>query len=300
VLWTPKLAYRGSLTTTFVNHNTAATFVGVGATLWFCSAFSSLQSFRFSSLRDLLLTPSNERLLLRTILRSGAALTCFFALLLTGSRGGLICSCFGFLVAIVLMLAGQQKWRFWQIAISVGVVSVITVTLLSRIGRIGSEGVFDDARWSIYGFCLEAIQRRPFLGVGAGTFADIFPSILSDSVYGWGVWDHAHSTILEIAVEMGVPVAIVVVIATMASLFILVRATLNTTGRGRRSLAAITGIAVLGYSHSLIDFSLQIPGFLVVFSILLGSGLARATALENESTRSRTGRELDDQKVSSK
>jgi O-antigen ligase len=288
VLWAPKLAYSGSLTSTFVNHNTAATFIGAGATMWFCSAFSSLQSFRFSSLRVLLLTPSNEKLLLKTILQSGAALTCFFALLLTGSRGGLICSCLGLLVAIVLLVAGRQKWRFWQIAVCSGVAFVVAVALLSRIGRIGSEGLFDDARWSVYGFCLEAIQKRPFLGAGLGTFADIFPSLLADSVYGWGVWDYAHSTILEIAVEMGVPIATMVVIAAMASLFILVRATLKITSGSRRSLAAITGIAVLGYLHSLIDFSLQIPGFLIVFSIILGCGLAKASAPERETARSRS------------
>ena len=55
LLWAPKLAYRGSLTATFVNHNTAATFVGAGAILWFCSAFLSMQSFRYSSIRMLLL-----------------------------------------------------------------------------------------------------------------------------------------------------------------------------------------------------------------------------------------------------
>ena len=45
VLWAPKLAYRGSLTATFINRNTAATFVGVGVILWSCSAFYSIQSF---------------------------------------------------------------------------------------------------------------------------------------------------------------------------------------------------------------------------------------------------------------
>ena len=33
VLWAPKLAYPGALTATFINHNTAATFVGAGAIL---------------------------------------------------------------------------------------------------------------------------------------------------------------------------------------------------------------------------------------------------------------------------
>ena len=46
LLWTPKLAYRGSLTATFVNHNTAATLLGAGAILWFCLSYLSLQSLQ--------------------------------------------------------------------------------------------------------------------------------------------------------------------------------------------------------------------------------------------------------------
>ncbi len=193
VLWAPKLAYRGSLTATFINHNTAATFVGAGAILWFCSAFSSLQqSFGFSSIRLLLLNRANEHL-------------AFIALLLTGSRGGLICSCLGLLVAIVLMVANRQKPRFWHMALWGGVALAVTVALLSRLGRIGSQGLVDEARWSVYGFCVEAIRQRALLGAGAGTFEDLFPSLRADSFSSGGVWDYAHSTILEIAVEMGIP-----------------------------------------------------------------------------------------------
>jgi hypothetical protein len=69
-----------------------------------------------------------------------------------------------------------------------------------------------------------------------------------------------------------------VVIASLASIIILARAALNSRHRDRSSLASITGIAVLSYLHSTIDFSLQIPGFLIVFAILLGCGLARSSA----------------------
>jgi O-antigen ligase len=279
VLWAPKLAYRGSLTATFINHNTAATFIGAGAILWFCYAFSSLQQASgFSSIRLLLLTRSNEHLAFRIIVRSGGALACFFALLLTGSRGGLIGSCLGLLVAIILMIANGQKRSFWHIVVWGSVALAVTAALLSRMGRIGSQGLFDDARWSVYGFCVEAIRQRPLLGAGIGTFEDLFPSLRGDNFYSWGVWDYAHSTILEIAVEMGIPIAAMVAIAALASLVILARATVKSEGRSRRSLAAITGIAVLSYLHSLIDFSLQIPGYLIPFGILLGCGLARASA----------------------
>jgi len=163
-----------------------------------------------------------------------------------------------------------------------GVALAVTVALLSRLGRIGSQGLVDEARWSVYGFCVEAIRQRALLGAGAGTFEDLFPSLRADSFSSGGVWDYAHSTILEIAVEMGIPVAAMVVIAALASLFILARAAVKSEGRSRRSLAAITGIAVLSYLHSLIDFSLQIPGYLVPFGILLGCGLARASAAPTE------------------
>src|SRR6266480_2031093 len=211
VWWAPKLAYRGSLTATFINHNTAATFIGAGAILWFCSAFSSLQqSSGFSSIRLLLLTRSNEHLAFKIVTRSAGALACFFALLLTGSRGGLICSCLGLLVAIILMAANWRKRRFWHIVVWASVALAATVGSLSRMGRIGSQGLFDDARWSVYGFCVEAVRGRPLLGAGIGTFEDLFPSLRGDNFYSWGVWDYAHSTILEIAVEMGIPFASVI------------------------------------------------------------------------------------------
>jgi O-antigen ligase len=276
VLWAVKLAYRGSLTATFINHNTAATFIGAGAILWFCFAYSSLQSFEFSSIRLLLLLRSSEHLAFKIIVRSAAALICFFALLLTGSRGGLIASCLGLVIAILLMSTKRQQPKFWYIVVSGSVALVVTLGWLSRTGRIGSQGLLDEGRWSAYELCLEAIRQRPLLGTGLGTFADVFPSLRSNDLHSGGVWDYAHSTILEIAVEMGVPVAAMIVIAALVSLFILARAVVRSKGRSRRVVAAIAGIATLSYLHSLIDFSLQIPGYFVPFAILLGCGLARA------------------------
>jgi hypothetical protein len=277
LLWAPKTAYLGTLTASFVNHNTAATFVGAGVILWSCSAWLSLQSLRFSSIRLLLLMPSNEHVAFQVILRTAAGFTCFFALLLTASRGGLICSCLGLLVAIGLMIAGRLKPRFWYGLGSGGAALAVMAIWLSGTGRIGSQGLFDSARWSVYEFCIDAIGQRPLLGAGLGTFADLFPSLRSPDINGWGVWEYAHSTILEIALEMGIPIAAMVVVAAVASLVILGKAAASSGESGRSSLAAITGIAVLSYLHSIVDFSLQIPGYLILFAILVGCGLARAS-----------------------
>ena len=151
--------------------------------------------------------------------------------------------------------------------------------LLSRMGRIGSQGLFDDARWSVYGFAWQASGSGRFWEPEPAPSRICFPRSEPTIFTAWGVWDYAHSTILEIAVEMGIPVAAMVVIAALASLFILARGVVKSKGRSRRSLAAITGIAVLSYLHSMIDFSLQIPGYLSFSAILLGCGLARASEL---------------------
>jgi O-antigen ligase len=292
VLWAPKLAYRGYLTATFINHNTAATLIGAGTILWFCSAYLLLQSFRYSSLRLLLLISSNEQLASKLFFRAAAGLICFLALLLTGSRGGLICTCLGLLAAIGLMVAGRLKTRFWY-GFAGGSVALSVIALwLGQTGRIGSEGAFDSGRWFVYLACIDAIRQRPLLGAGAGTFADLFPSLRPEDISSWGVWDYAHSTILEITVEMGIPIAAAVVIAAVASLFILGRAALESKERTQSQLSAVTGIAVLSCSHAMIDFSLQIPGYLIVFGILVGCGLAKAS-VGGETSRTATRISLD-------
>jgi O-antigen ligase len=279
VLWSPKLAYRGSLTATFINHNTAATLIGAGLILWSCTALHTLQSLgRVSSIRILLLIPSNEKIGFKVVFRTAAALVCLFALLLTGSRGGLICSCLGLLLAVMLMISNRLKLGIWY-GLTLGIAALaVLVAWLSQTGTIATKGLFDDGRWSVYGLCLDVIRQHPYLGVGAGTFADLFPSLRTEDFKSWGVWDYAHSTILEIAVEMGIPIALMAIVGCAASLFILIRAALQSSEQSRSLLSATSGIAVLSYLHSTVDFSLQIPGYLIPFAVLLGCGLARATS----------------------
>jgi hypothetical protein len=294
LLWAPKVAYRDSLTATFVNKNTAAAFFGCGAILWSCWTYFAVQSLEKSSLRLLLLNSLNERVAISLILRASAALTCFFALLLTNSRGGLISSSVGLLVALGVLEIDRFRRRIgYAIALSICALIALAVWL-TQIGRIASEGIIDDGRWHVYSLVAEAIWRRPLLGAGAGSFELLFPSLRTADLSNWGVWNYAHSTILEIAFEMGLPVAGMVTLAALASIYLLVRRALKADRRYRVSLAAIVGIAVTTYLHSLIDFSLQIPGYSIPFGILIGCGLAAATADRSSRRRKPSGVTRDD------
>jgi O-antigen ligase len=119
------------------------------------------------------------------------------------------------------------------------------------------------------------IADHPWLGTGQGTFAYAFPSYRSSDAAIFGVWEMAHNTLLEIAAEMGVPIAALVVAAWLAIFATLIGGVL-VRRRGILVPAAALAVALLAALHSLIDFTLQIPGYSVVALCLVGAGMAQS------------------------
>ena len=91
----------------------------------------------------------------------------------------------------------------------------------------------------------------------------------------FGVYDRAHNTLLELAAEAGIPLASLVLIAWMIGVGVLVHG-VRTRLRDRIIPAAALAVAALAGLHSLVDFSLQIPGFAIVAFGLLGAGVAQS------------------------
>ena len=91
----------------------------------------------------------------------------------------------------------------------------------------------------------------------------------------WGVYDRAHSTPLELAADLGLPLAGLIVLAWLIVLGVLIWGVRTR----RRELIVPVGalaVAILGLAHSAIDFSLQIPGYAIVVFALVGAGLAQS------------------------
>ena len=96
----------------------------------------------------------------------------------------------------------------------------------------------------------------------------------------WGVWNLAHSTPLELASDLGLPLAGLIVLAWLIVLVVLMRGVCIR----RNDLIVPAGalaVAILGLAHSLIDFSLQIPGYAIVVFALVGAGLAQSFPSNN-------------------
>ena len=141
--------------------------------------------------------------------------------------------------------------------------------------QIETRGIYDVGRVDAWRSSLSIVYDYPWLGTGLGTFDSVFSAYRNPAGGVWGVWDHAHSTPLELLVEMGVPFSLLVFALWSIMLGFLVRAAIRGTGN-RLYVIAGAGIGTLATLHSLVDFSLQIPGFSLVCCSLMGASLAAA------------------------
>ena len=287
LLWREKIAYREVLTSTFINRNTAAAYFGSCAILWLLLLSQQLRRrfapgcIHWRSLARQLLSEMPRHILLPFIM----LLLCLVAMLMTNSRAGIVLS----LVALVIAFATYFHYDLPQRGGLVatlcvgGLVAVLLLQVLGGnvVGRFDLQGLSDEGRLETYHSTLRMIVDNPWLGSGLGTFASNFPAYRSPSISMWGVWDRAHSTPLELASDLGLPLAGLVVVAWLIVLAVLIRG-LRTR---RRDLVLPLGglaVAILGLAHSSIDFPLQIPGYSIVVFALVGAGLSQSFSSNNK------------------
>ncbi|OKO86105.1 hypothetical protein AC629_17420 [Bradyrhizobium sp. NAS80.1] len=279
ILFRRKEAYLGFATGTFVNRNTAATFWGTCALLFLVPLLRTMhrqdggppaQSDWRSRLEHILSTP--------VALAAGFAI-CTLALAMTGSRAGLLLSAGTFVLAIILYLIPLElgRSRKWQVLGGSAAAGLLLLQLVGGLvaGRIVEYGLIDPQRLAAYQASLRILADHSLLGVGLGNFEAVFPANRPAALGSLGIWDRAHSTPLEIAVELGIPTFTVIALASLWYFYHLFTGSLR---RKRDRYIPIVGasVAVLGVSHSFIDFSLQIPGYGVFFAAIVGCGLAQS------------------------
>jgi len=119
------------------------------------------------------------------------------------------------------------------------------------------------------------IAEHPWFGTGLGTFVWSFPSYRSTEVSLFGVWDRAHSTPLELIADLGIPLAVVTGLGWILILALLIRGATRRRRDRMVPLAALS-VALICLLHSMVDFSLQVPGYAIVAFAVVGVGLAQS------------------------
>jgi len=281
LLWREKIAYVEALTGTFVNHNTAAVFFGSVAIIWYLLALRELRrTVDLSRWREP--TYIFNKLKNRNVFLLGYALACFFAIattFMTRSRGGslLTIAMIGLVTALYFIreLGSARRWLIGLAGFAIASAIVLVAAGGQLTHQIEARGIYDVGRVDAWRSSLSIVYDHPWLGTGLGTFASVFSAYRNPAAGVWGVWDHAHSTPLELMVEMGVPFSLLVFTLWSIMLGFLVRAAIRGTSN-RIYVIAGAGIGTLATLHSLVDFSLQIPGFSLVCCSLVGASIAAA------------------------
>jgi O-antigen ligase len=281
VLWAEKEAYQTVLTATFVNRNTAAIYFGSAAVIWLlliCERLRAKQPAQTVDWRilafDAVLHPSR-----RTMLHQAALMTVIAAMFMTGSRAGTVISLGGMVLAFVLFFRRHlRRQRLLLVAFIASFIALAMVELLAPgVGsRFELRGLSDVGRLETYRSAIRIIGDYPWYGTGLGTFAWILPAYRSGDISVWGTWDRAHNTLLEVTSDLGLFAAALLLICGAAIFVSIWRSRRFRAGR----LVPVAGmtVALIAVAHSLIDFSLQIPGYAAVVATVLGASLASSGA----------------------
>jgi O-antigen ligase len=206
-----------------------------------------------------------------------AAFVLGMALVLTGSRGGILASLAGVIAfALLVLMRGRNAvagLTLFFAFLTVGVTFFAFGDLLA--GRLLSQGLVDDGRLAVYRLTILSIFDAPWTGFGYGTFQNVFPMYRDSSVSAVGMWDKAHNTYLEIAQGLGIPFAALFLLGLLSLAARCAYAALKRQSSATAPMVATSATIIVGL-HSFVDFSMQIQAVALTWTALLGAGVAQS------------------------
>jgi len=223
----------------------------------------------------------------KAYLKSALLLSVVFmmtALFMTYSKAGwAICILLLFLYAGLFILIKDRQWRHKNRKI-IGCVfllillGVIVLAVINPSGRLGGSGISGSfrTRWEYWEASWAMIRERPFLGFGPDCFGSVyskFKPVLAEET------QMAHNNYLQMWTDSGVFAFICFIWLWFAfckkgftGLFISGEKEEKTVEDNIILLGLVTGVT--GFLlHSLLDFSLYVPGITTQVFIMMGMGI---------------------------
>ncbi|MEC8040207.1 MAG: O-antigen ligase family protein [Pseudomonadota bacterium] len=289
-----KPAYQGVATGTFVNRNSFASFMAMGAVI----GTARLAAMTLSAERAFLPRASNGPVVLQVL----GLLLILSALAATGSRMGV----FSALIAIssvisFLAIKARTPSRRTGLVLCLGAF-VLVIFILSAFGQAMLERlVFVPADWEVrlalYRQTWAMIMARPWTGYGVDGFHVAFEMFHQPDLRMDRAWQLPHNTYLSLWVDYGIPLGSSTLVLVGAVFVKLLRA-LRQRQHGYGPAAIGCAVIILAAVHSLADFSFEIAANVYVFIALVCLGLAPERGSEgtegkpDDMARMETGRGL--------
>jgi O-Antigen ligase len=264
-----KTAYEGWLTSTFVNRNSAASFFAIGL-----SALTALtiQKYRIIDKEFARKGRVSSTFLAATsglfYYLAGLALL-YIAVLLTGSRAGILSAILAPFIVFALSLEKSLKQRWILPTISFLILGAIALGASALMERANSASSSAQSRINLNADSLSAIAARPLLGHGAGAFQFTEPLFHSDAVDVNLIWNRAHNSFLEAAVDLGVPFTLLW-IAGFGTLCIMLWRMMRASNEFKPATAVFFALVFTEGLHAWVDFSLQIQAIAIYAACITG------------------------------
>lgn len=273
----------GRVSSTFINYNSYATYAGIGL---IATAGLLIRAYQRDAIRG-----GDWRLRLAAFINTsgregawllGAGFVSLVALLLTGSRGGVLATGMGLAATFVLPLWRDRRARRHPAGAILFLLGLIGATLVAYGGifarNLGQSGLADSNRVAVFVTTARSVLDAPLLGFGYGTFADVFPLYRDRSISLQGAWLQAHDSYIEQLQGLGLIAGGMLIAAIVLLTLRCVRGALQRQEGGATVPGVAAGVACLVGLHSTADFSLQIQSVALTFMAALGAGVGQATS----------------------
>lgn len=277
VLGLNKTSYAGSATGPFVNRNSYATYLAMGAMIALVQAGRVIvrQASRHS--HDGMVPGT----ITKALLYATGYLLLVGVIFATNSRMGIAVTMVGSIVVLVVL--AMRLGRAWMLLVPVVVVLLGSLALaLFLFGESVLARLIDDSssavgRFDLYGQTWQLIWQRPWLGFGGGAFEQAFAWVAHPPVSPDLRWDRAHSTYLSLWSEMGLIAGTLPMLAFVFLAWRLVAGLIRHSDDWAFQAVGFSVLVVVGL-HSLVDFSLEIQAnallFTAIMAIAVGSTLS--------------------------
>lgn len=281
ILFTEKWAYQGFATGGFVNRNSFATFLAIGACVGTVRLLDAVRHRPRGRVPLLWVMDMRDGPLLAIL----GMLMILIALIATGSRVGVLAAAAGMALATILFIAKRSETRSRRARnpLAIAVPAILLIGLLVLFGpqlieRFTTVEESTNVRMQLYEQVLHMISDRPWAGFGGGTFEYAYPLYHQAPVDFDFIWDRAHSSYLALWSEYGVIFGSLPMLAMAAVLLLLIATYLRSQKADIMIIAAIAATVTVAI-HSAVDFSLEMHGVTLLYTALFAGAAGKALSM---------------------
>lgn len=274
-----------ALTAFFISKNTTATYLGSALLVAFSLAVVPVISGREHLMSRRRKGGTIERLGRDRAFFLACGAVLLLLLPLTESRAGLLWT-LALLAATTLIVAHKQLFanRRGTLAVLAALLAGFALVYVisgegwrERQAKVGFDTL---GRLDFYKAMIGSVWENPWIGVGFGSFTESFPQLRPESIGILYFINIGHSTPVELAFEGGLPILV------LTGAFMLLCGGVLLWGLRRHPadpvMTAALLVGLLGFLHSAGDFSLQMPGYMIIYLAIVGVGLGRALRIDQD------------------